>query len=112
MQEELLYFPKVNSITVRLNTDRPETIFEAQGNILAPPINSEWIVEMVRLAHQGKIPFSSKGKKNVIYGKPGEVSQKIIRILKKNFEEDYNFYPWLHHRLGLWKEIDRDFGFL
>ncbi|MGH9953737.1 MAG: UDP-N-acetylglucosamine 2-epimerase, partial [Nitrososphaeraceae archaeon] len=24
MQEELLYFPKVNSITVRLNTDRPE----------------------------------------------------------------------------------------
>ena len=52
MQEEILYFPKVNSVTVRLNTDRPETIFEAHGNVLAPPINSDWIVEMVRLADQ------------------------------------------------------------
>jgi UDP-N-acetylglucosamine 2-epimerase len=111
MQEELLYFPNVNSITVRLNTDRPETIFEAYGNVLAPPINPEWIVEIVRLADQDKIPFLHK-KKREIYGRPGQVSQKIIRILKKHFEEDYNFYPWLHQRLGLWKETDNDFSFL
>lgn len=112
MQEELLYFPNVNSITVRLNTDRPETIFEAHGNILAPPINPEWIVEMVRLVDQDKIPFSSNGKNNEIYGKPGEVSQKIIQVLKSNFDGEPNFYPWLHHRLGLWKETDGDFRFL
>ena len=112
MQEELLYFPNVNSITVRLNTDRPETIFEANGNILAPPLNPEWIIEMVRLANLDKIPFLSKGKKMEIYGKPGEVSEKIIRILKRHFEEDYNFYPWLHQRLGFWKETDKDLNFL
>jgi UDP-N-acetylglucosamine 2-epimerase len=112
MQEELLYFPKVNSVTVRLNTDRPETIFEANGNILAPPISPEWIVEIVRLADDDKIPFLSKGKKMEIYGRPGEVSQKIIRILKKHFEEDYNIYPWLHQRLGLWTENGKDTSFL
>ncbi|MGH9974844.1 MAG: UDP-N-acetylglucosamine 2-epimerase, partial [Nitrososphaeraceae archaeon] len=37
MQEELLYFPNVASVTVRLNTDRPETVFDAMDNILAPP---------------------------------------------------------------------------
>jgi len=39
MQEELLYFPKVCSFTMRLNTDRPETIFNAHGNLLVPPVN-------------------------------------------------------------------------
>ncbi|MDQ3847423.1 MAG: UDP-N-acetylglucosamine 2-epimerase, partial [Thermoproteota archaeon] len=31
MQEELMYFPDVLSLTARLNTDRPETIFQAKG---------------------------------------------------------------------------------
>jgi UDP-N-acetylglucosamine 2-epimerase (non-hydrolysing) len=44
-------------------------------------------------------------RKKQIYGKPGQVSKKIIRIIKKEFENgDANFYPWLHQRLGLWKE--------
>ena len=34
MQEELLYFPKVCSFTMRLNTDRPETIFDAKGKFV------------------------------------------------------------------------------
>ncbi|MBD0300417.1 MAG: UDP-N-acetylglucosamine 2-epimerase, partial [Nitrososphaera sp.] len=51
MQEELLYFPKVISMTVRLNTDRPETIFDAQSNILVPPLNAGWIASMVEEAY-------------------------------------------------------------
>src|SRR5207247_5777621 len=47
MQEELLYFPKVTSLTVRLNTDRPETIFDAKSNVLVPPLSPGWIVSMV-----------------------------------------------------------------
>ena len=110
MQEELLYFPKVSSITVRLNTDRPETIFEAQGNVLAPPICSEWIVETVKLVDEGKVPFLKNKKK--IYGNPGQVSATIINVLKKSFEDDHSFYPWLHQRLGLWKETDQDLSYL
>jgi UDP-N-acetylglucosamine 2-epimerase len=112
MQEELLYFPGVNSVTVRLNTDRPETIFEAQGNVLAPPVNSKWIVEIVRLVDNDKIPLYSNNRKKKIYGEPGQVSPKVMNIVKKHFDENYNFYPWLHNRLGLWKEQDPDFTYL
>ena len=112
MQEELLYFPGVNSVTVRLNTDRPETIFEAQGNVLAPPVSPEWIVEIVKQVDQDKIPRYSNKRKKKIYGEPGQVSPKVINILKKHFDENYNFYPWLHNRLGLWKEADSEFTYL
>jgi UDP-N-acetylglucosamine 2-epimerase (non-hydrolysing) len=61
---------------------------------------------MVKEAHE---KGSSLGirlrKKKQIYGKPGQVSKNIIKIIKKEFERgDANFYPWLHQRLGLWKE--------
>jgi UDP-N-acetylglucosamine 2-epimerase (non-hydrolysing) len=106
MQEELLYFPKVTSMTVRLNTDRPETIFDAQSNMLVPPLNAGWIVSMVKEAYNKEEGLGLKLRhKKQIYGIPGEVSQNIIRIIKKEFENgDANFYPWLHQRLGLWKE--------
>jgi UDP-N-acetylglucosamine 2-epimerase len=112
MQEELLYFPRVNSVTVRLNTDRPETIFEAQGNVLAPPVSPKWIVEIVKNVDQNKIPLYKNKRKKKLYGEPGQVSSKVIDILKKHFDENYNFYPWLHNRLGLWKEPDSEFTYL
>lgn len=106
MQEELLYFPKVVSLTVRLNTDRPETVFDAKSNILVPPLNPAWITTMVKEAYdKGSNLGIRLRKKKQIYGRPGQVSKNIIRIIKKEFERgDANFYPWLHQRLGLWKE--------
>jgi UDP-N-acetylglucosamine 2-epimerase len=106
MQEELLYFPKVTSLTVRLNTDRPETIFDAKSNILVPPLNAGWIASTVNEAYNREEGLGLKlRRKKQIYGKPGYVSKSIIRIIKKEFENgDANFYPWLHQRLGLWKE--------
>jgi len=106
MQEELLYFPKVTSLTVRLNTDRPETIFDAKSNVLVPPLSPGWIVSMVNETFDREEGLGMKLlRKKQIYGKPGHVSKSIIRIIKKEFENgDANFYPWLHQRLGLWKE--------
>lgn len=106
MQEELLYFPKVTSLTVRLNTDRPETIFDAKSNVLVPPLSPGWIVSMVNGTFDREEGLGMKLlRKKQIYGKPGHVSKSIIRIIKKEFENgDANFYPWLHQRLGLWKE--------
>jgi UDP-N-acetylglucosamine 2-epimerase len=106
MQEELLYFPKVTSLTVRLNTDRPETIFDAKSNILVPPLNAGWIASMVNEAYNREEGLGlNLRRKKQIYGRPGYVSKSIIRIIKKEFENgDANFYPWLHQRLGLWKE--------
>jgi UDP-N-acetylglucosamine 2-epimerase len=108
MQEELLYFPKVTSMTLRLNTDRPETIFDAQSNILVPPLNAGWIASMVEEAYNREEGLGLKlRRKKQIYGTPGDVSKNIVRIIKKEFENgDANFYPWLHQRLGLWKESE------
>jgi UDP-N-acetylglucosamine 2-epimerase (non-hydrolysing) len=113
MQEELLYFPKVASLTVRLNTDRPETVFDARSNILVPPLNPCWMTSMVKRAHdRGEGLGMQLQRKKQIYGRPGQVSKKIIRIVKKEFENgDANFYPWLHQRLGLWKE-DRGISYM
>ena len=106
MQEELLYFPDVLSLTVRLNTDRPETIFEAKSNILIPPVNPAWITSIVREAFDKNEDLGLNLKnKTPIYGKPGDVSRNIVSIIKKEFENgNANFYPWLHQRINLWKE--------
>ena len=106
MQEELLYFPNVLSLTVRLNTDRPETIFDARGNILIPPVSSSWITTLIDEAFNRKEGLGLElKKKRKIYGEPGKVSKNIVKIVKKEFENgDANFYPWLHQRIGLWKE--------
>ncbi len=106
MQEELLYFPDVLSLTVRLNTDRPETVFDAKSNILVPPVNPRWITSIVKEAFNRKegLGMTLRNKK-FIYGRPGQVSKLIVRTMKKEFEDgNPNFYPWLHQRINLWKE--------
>ena len=51
-------------------------------------------------------------KKKKIYGQPGQVSTKIIKLMKKEFErKENNFFPWLHQRLNYWHEAD-DFDYL
>jgi UDP-N-acetylglucosamine 2-epimerase len=123
MQEELLYFPHVKSLTVRLNTDRPETIFEACSNFLVPPVHFRWIIEMVELAYSDKLhtsSFNRQVQKNArfMYGRPGSVSTKIIKIIRQKFESRSNFYPWLHHRLRICDEnakfesFESDFSYL
>jgi UDP-N-acetylglucosamine 2-epimerase len=108
MQEELLYFPKVCSFTMRLNTDRPETIFDARGNLLIPPINRNWLPKIVSMIYEKRENYGFNfNKKKPIYGVPGEVSKKIVKILKKEFESDQNnFFPWLHQRFNYWQEKD------
>ena len=104
MQEELMYFQNVLSLTVRLNTDRPETICQGKGNILVPPINHAWITEFVKTARSERLGALLKNKRPM-YGQPGRVSENIIKIIKDRIiMEDDN--PWFHHRLKLWKDSD------
>jgi UDP-N-acetylglucosamine 2-epimerase (non-hydrolysing) len=113
LQEELLYFPKVSSFTVRFNTDRPETVFDARGNILVPPINRMWLPKMIATIYEKGVDYGFDfKKKKQIYGTPGEVSKKIVKIMKKEFENrESNFFPWLHQRFNYWHEKD-DFDYL
>ncbi len=113
MQEELMYFPKVSSFTVRFNTDRPETVFDAGGNLLVPPINRMWLPRMITTIYEKGMDYGfDLKKKKQIYGKPGEVSKKIVKIMKKEFaNRESNFFPWLHQRFNYWQEND-DFDYL
>jgi UDP-N-acetylglucosamine 2-epimerase len=104
MQEELMYFPDVLSLTARLNTDRPETVRQATGNILVPPINRVWITQFVKSARSEKLGGLLKNKRP-IYGQPGQVSKNIIKIVKDNIIKGDD-KPWFHHRLKLWKDYD------
>lgn len=106
MQEELLYFPKVMCLTARLNTDRPESIFDAKSNILVPPLSAEWVTAMVKEACREGSPLGDRlRRKKQIYGKPGTVSKKIMDALERKFaSDDFSLYPWLHTRLNLWKD--------
>jgi UDP-N-acetylglucosamine 2-epimerase (non-hydrolysing) len=69
-------------------------------------VNRDWIVSIInevskRYSSLG-VQFSNKKQ---LYGQPGQVSKNIVSILKKEFDNgDANFYPWLHQRLGLWRE--------
>jgi UDP-N-acetylglucosamine 2-epimerase (non-hydrolysing) len=94
------------SLTVRLNTDRPETVFDARSNVLIPPVSKELISAFVTQAYERREGLGIKlGNKKHLYGEPGRVSKRIIRILKTEFEKgDVNFFPWLHQRINLWKE--------
>ena len=107
MQEELLYFPNVLSLTVRLNTDRPETVFESKSNILVPPINAAWITQFVKIAKSERLGAVLKKKKQ-IYGQPGNVSKGIVTIINKYLNENGSggVYPWLHQRLKLWEDYE------
>ena len=59
----------------------------------------------MRHSTEKKVSGLELKNKRMIYGQPGTVSKKIVKIVKKEFENgDANFYPWLHQRIGLWKE--------
>lgn len=105
MQEELMYFANVLSLTVRLNTDRPETIFQAKGNILVPPINRGWVTEFVKAARSERLGVLLKNKRPM-YGQPGQVSRNIIKIMRDHIIKEKDDNPWFHHRLKLWKDYD------
>jgi len=72
-----------------------------------------WYVVDSRYCEVGRPRQTTTGKpKTKIYGEAGTVSRAIIKIINKHFEEDHNFFPWLHNRLRLFKETDLEFSYL
>ncbi|MCH8518343.1 UDP-N-acetylglucosamine 2-epimerase [Candidatus Gracilibacteria bacterium] len=82
-------------VTVRFGSDRSETILEG-CNVLAPPINSELIADIV----EGAISNKDMVKKN-IYGK--DVSQKIVNGVLARLHTQGKLFQYDDERLGLEK---------
>lgn len=97
MQEELNELKKPLSITCRFSTDRPETIFSAGTNILAPPISADYLRSFVSWILSGDRAdrLVSKGKR--LYG--GAPSKKIAGFLHKRRNDPV--FEWAHDRVGV-----------
>lgn len=95
MQEEMNYMG-IPCVTLRFNSDRPESII-CGGNIIAPPINKEIIIKIIEGVEKNAALFKKAPK---IYGE--NPSQKIISNVKKILRNE-NLLRWEHERLGYHK---------
>lgn len=108
MQEEMNELGKP-CLTARFNTDRPETVMEANSNILVPPLSAEFVERNVsELLEDSALMKRMAGAKK-LYGKnAGEKTVKKISEL----DLGENTFGWAHERLGLWKEQGNGMGYL
>jgi UDP-N-acetylglucosamine 2-epimerase (non-hydrolysing) len=97
MQEEanIVWTP---CVTVRFWSDRSETIY-AGANIIAPPVNSSLIAEIVK----GAIGNTAMKKPN-LYGE--NVSKKIVDGVLKKLKHQGTLFQFDDERLGLEKYFD------
>ncbi|MBR9679494.1 MAG: UDP-N-acetyl glucosamine 2-epimerase [Candidatus Altiarchaeota archaeon] len=85
MQEELNHLG-VPSLTVRFNTDRPETVFDAHSNLLVPPFSAEFVDGFVKHILSDNDTVKTMKNAPKLYGK--NVSEKIIKILQELWDKD------------------------
>jgi UDP-N-acetylglucosamine 2-epimerase (non-hydrolysing) len=93
MQEEMNYMG-VPCVTLRFNTDRPESAI-CGGNLTAPPINKDVVYKIIKAAEENAQKLKSAPK---IYGE--NPSKKIIDGVKSILEKEGRLFRWEHERLG------------
>ena len=101
VQEEMNILGKP-CLTCRFNTDRPETVKDAGGNLLAPPIDAEFIVAMVNRLYEDEDLYRKMKSAPNLYG--AEVGAKMIGILKDLMERGEKPFRWAHEVQGFWRE--------
>ncbi len=93
MQEEMNYMG-VPCVTLRFNTDRPESAM-CGGNLIAPPINKKVVLEIVKAAEEHADELRKAPK---IYGE--SPSQKIVDNVVSILKKEGKLFRWEHERLG------------
>ncbi len=108
MQEELNHIEETLCLTARFNTDRPETVFEANTNLLVPPISGKYMKEMVN--HIYNSPELQKKMRNgkKLYG--SEVGTKIMNFLIQQYDRD--LFEWTSDRQGFHRKKMTKFKYL
>ena len=96
MQEELNYIDEACCLTVRFNTDRPETVFAAETNLLVPPISGEFVHEMVTHVLESPEVRERLRTGPDLYGQ--DVGDRIVDFLANRHDE--GVFEWSHERNG------------
>ena len=108
MQEELNELKKP-CVTIRFNTDRPETVMYGKSNLLIPPLNDKLMTDTVKYVIDNEYFSRKKGFKR-LYGK--DVAKKIIRQTDHIFQENTRMFSWAHEQLKIYKDKDDKIGYL
>jgi len=85
-------------VTLRFNTDRPETVF-AGANILAPPIRDDIVYSIIREVYDNRNIRSEMLSAGKLYG--SNVSEKIVNVVNGIIQSGPLFELLEHERLGL-----------
>ena len=108
MQEELNYIDGPACLTVRFNTDRPETVFDANTNLLVPPVSGEFVRGMVEHVAETDAIRDRLADGPNLYG--GDVADRIVSFLADRRDE--HPFEWAHERQGFSAAADREFDYL
>ncbi len=109
VQEELNLIGKA-CLTCRLSTDRPETVFDAKSNILAPPISREFLMKLILHIDSNQSLVKKMCNSRKIYG--NKAGQKIISIISGLIKKGDHPFKWAHEALGLWTEEENGVQYL
>ncbi len=103
LQEELNMIGKP-CLTLRFNTDRPETVFAGKGNILIPPVDKGFMVKTVDYVCTNTKLLSQMAHPVPLYGtKVGNTFIETLVTLMKN-KKKKKLFTWAQERLGFWEE--------
>ncbi|MFU1782904.1 UDP-N-acetyl glucosamine 2-epimerase [Haloarcula japonica] len=96
MQEELNVIDETLCLTARFNTDRPETVMNAESNLLVPPVSGEKVREMIEYVYETDAVRHRLQSNQNLYGR--NVGKRIIEFL--NNRQDDRVFEWAHNRAG------------
>lgn len=108
MQEELNYIDEAICLTARFNTDRPETVFDAETNLLVPPISGDVVQDTVEYIVETDSVRERVQTGETLYGE--NVGERIVDFLETRRDE--GVFEWTHERLGFDADDDRGFDYL
>ncbi|MDY6771283.1 MAG: UDP-N-acetylglucosamine 2-epimerase [Candidatus Nanohaloarchaea archaeon] len=108
MQEELNHIDEAHCLTARFNTDRPETVFDANTNVLVPPISGEFMYGMIDHIYESDEIRQRMRQGESLYG--SNVSEKIIEFLEQ--KQGREPFSWSHERAGFHSQHERRFDYL
>jgi UDP-N-acetylglucosamine 2-epimerase (non-hydrolysing) len=108
MQEELNHIQEALCLTARFNTDRPETVFDANTNLLVPPISGEYIHNMIDYIYEDDQLRKRMRNGQKLYG--SNVGEQIVKLLEKHQHRES--FEWSHQRAGFRDKHHRGFDYL
>ncbi|HUU77362.1 MAG TPA: UDP-N-acetylglucosamine 2-epimerase [candidate division Zixibacteria bacterium] len=97
IQEELNEIQDVLCLTLRFNTDRPESVFDAKSNVLVPPASSENICKIVDFIRDDNETIKTMRTAKRIYGE--RVGEKIMDWLLEEMTKKIKPFSWAHERI-------------